>query len=426
MSFYDDASLIMYPSGYKASKAYSLKPTDGSGDLTFTRASTATRVNESGLIESVATGVPRIDFTGAGCAKLLLEPQTTALNHFSEQINNAYWTLTRASAFGSGSVANAAISPDGTQSAEYIQQASGQTVSGGAFVGVLNSTGNYTISVFAKMAEQRYLRLGGALGTSGLGLFCNFDLQDGVIGTPSAGVTSKIENYGNGWYRCSITASKVDLTGVFIFLYQANTLNGSDATPLSGLYLWGANVTQTAYLQSYIPTLGTAVTRLADAAFKTGISSLIGQTEGVMFVDFYYDLANNTSIGSDKGIMTIRPNGGSSNNEIALIYYGDEGGSFGKTIQVYVTVGGAVQCNIKTPQTLTNGYYKVAFAYKQNDFAFYVNGTQIGTDNSGSVPTCDELYLVDPLRINPNTTIKEALLFPTRLTNTQLETLTTL
>jgi len=79
MSTYDDASLIYYPSGVKAGKAYSLKPTDGSGDLDFTRASTATRVNSAGLIESVATGVPRIDYTGAGCAKLLLEPQRTNL-----------------------------------------------------------------------------------------------------------------------------------------------------------------------------------------------------------------------------------------------------------------------------------------------------------------------------------------------------------
>ena len=78
MSTYDDASLIYYPSGVKAGTAYSLKPTDGSGDLTFTRASTATRVNSAGLIESVATGVPRIDYT-SGCGKLLLEPQRTNL-----------------------------------------------------------------------------------------------------------------------------------------------------------------------------------------------------------------------------------------------------------------------------------------------------------------------------------------------------------
>ena len=57
MSLYTDASLIMYPSGYKEDKIYSLKPTDGSGDLTFTRASTATRVNAEGLIEKVRTNL---------------------------------------------------------------------------------------------------------------------------------------------------------------------------------------------------------------------------------------------------------------------------------------------------------------------------------------------------------------------------------
>ena len=49
MSLYDDASLIAYPSGYKESKIYAQKPIDGTGDLTFARASSATRVNEQGI-----------------------------------------------------------------------------------------------------------------------------------------------------------------------------------------------------------------------------------------------------------------------------------------------------------------------------------------------------------------------------------------
>ena len=119
MSNYTDASLIYYPSGYKAGEAYSLKPTDGSGDLTFTRASTATRVNESGLIESVATGVPRIDFTGGGCGKLLLEPQRTNLLLYSELFNNAYW-----SSFGITITPNSTTSPDGTLNAQKLTSTS--------------------------------------------------------------------------------------------------------------------------------------------------------------------------------------------------------------------------------------------------------------------------------------------------------------
>jgi hypothetical protein len=205
----------------------------------------------------------------------------------------------------------------------------------------------------------------------------------------------------------------------------ANSTGSAAQNGTDGTYIWGAQVEASSYVTSYIPTTSASATRVADACYKTGISSLIGQTEGTLFAEFYYDLGINTPSGSDKGIMTIRPNGGGYNNEIALLYYGDEGGSYGKTIQVTVSVGGVVQCALKTPQTLTSGYYKVAFAYKQNDFAFYVNGTQIGTDSSGSVPTCDELYLSDPLRTTNHKT-SEAILFKTRLTNAELASLTTI
>jgi hypothetical protein len=73
-------SLALIPSGYKASKVYSVLPTDGTGDFTFTRSGNATRVNSEGLIELVSTNVPRlnyplIDGVVQGCPSLLLEPQ---------------------------------------------------------------------------------------------------------------------------------------------------------------------------------------------------------------------------------------------------------------------------------------------------------------------------------------------------------------
>jgi len=73
--FYDLASLVVVPSGYKASKVYAQKPLTTDGQLTFSRASTATRVNASGLIETVSSNVPRLDYTNSTCPKLLLEKQ---------------------------------------------------------------------------------------------------------------------------------------------------------------------------------------------------------------------------------------------------------------------------------------------------------------------------------------------------------------
>jgi hypothetical protein len=369
--------------------------------------------------------LPRLNYPinsdgSVGCPSLLLEPQTTALNQFSEQLNNAYWGLARTSAFGSGSVANAVTSPDGTQSAEYVQQAVGQTTGGGAFVAVLNSTGNHTISVFAKMAEQRYLRLGGALGAGGVGLFCNFDLQDGVAGTPSAGVTPKIDNYGNGWYRCSITASKVDLTGNSAFFYQANTLNGPDATPLSGLYLWGANVTQTAYATSYIPTLGASVTRGADSCIKTGISSLIGQTQGTVMVEY-----NQSLIGQSATRRIFALSDGTTSNRITAYVSSSNG------IDFYVRNSGGdlFLGTAASPIGNTKGVHKIAAAYKNGDYAVYLDGVQIisGAGTAGTLPTCSRFDLGNQLGSNDlYEPMMQALLFKTRLTNQELQDLTTL
>ena len=72
MSLFDSASLVVTPNGTKASKLYSIIPTDGSGDLTVTRATTATRVNSSGLIESVANNVPRLDYLNSSFPTILL------------------------------------------------------------------------------------------------------------------------------------------------------------------------------------------------------------------------------------------------------------------------------------------------------------------------------------------------------------------
>ena len=76
MSLLTQASLVLTPNAYKANKLYSIIPSSGSGDMTTTRATTATRINSSGLVENVATGIPRVDYTG-GFANILLEPQRT-------------------------------------------------------------------------------------------------------------------------------------------------------------------------------------------------------------------------------------------------------------------------------------------------------------------------------------------------------------
>jgi len=122
MSFFDDASLVMIPSGYKDQKVYSVKPTDGTGDLTFTRASDATRVASDGLIEKVRTN-------------LIL---------YSEQFDNAAWGKTTSATV----TANNVTSPDGTLNADTLNAGANGSQIQQTITGTIGTV--YTVSMYIK------------------------------------------------------------------------------------------------------------------------------------------------------------------------------------------------------------------------------------------------------------------------------------
>jgi hypothetical protein len=553
-SFYEDASLVVIPSGYKTSKIYAEKPTDGSGDLTFTRASSATRVASNGLIEKVrenlclqsntfnttwtttsasvtsgqagydgtnnawlltksgssgrinqsfslgalntfsvyakanassyiaiefgasfiyvnltngaqgsigsgsykiesigsgwyriimtssvtsgvfriypaenndisattgsifiqnaqvetgdiatayiptttaavsvgpVSNVPRLDYLGSSCPRLLLEPQRTNLVQYSEQFNNAYWTLSNTTI-----TANTTVSPDGTQNADTAVITAGGYIYA-EFVSYAAVTGqSVTISVFAKSASGELVFFGGAT-TAGTDVY-------------------KIENYGNGWYRHSrVRTFTATATTTLQYLIFTN-----------GTYiLWGAQVegSNSPYATSYIPTLGASVTRVADAASKTGISSLIGQTEGTIFAEINFDLGVIAS-----GSSRMQLSDGTTSN---WIFIGLPDGLTGNLIRIYATsASGTMSAYGANP--IVSGINKIAFGYKSGSFVLYVNGAQAATSSTTlTMPTCSRIDLQGQLpneaafeRINYN----QALLFKTRLTNAQLAELTTL
>jgi hypothetical protein len=153
---------------------------------------------------------------------------------------------------------------------------------------------------------------------------------------------------------------------------------------------------------------------LADSASKTGISSLIGQTEGTLFIDMEFEGYDN----NNKWLAFL----GSGISYIAL--YTTTNSRFTAEV-ANIGVG---QFNSSTFVFAVGQRYKLALTYKANDFAFYVNGTQVATDNSGTVPATSEFNFQYNTATNNLTarTYNQALLFPTRLTNADLATLTTL
>jgi len=587
MSFYDDASLIMYPSGYKEDKIYSLKPTDGSGDLDFTRASTATRVNSEGLIEtspvnlleqsetfnfspwspvsttiganaiaapngtstaesftslatsanhviyqlltgvsgsytfsayvkkvnsryvyiklvgdandwvaavfdlnngaltkSQATGwtglsassesvgngwyrlivsgsgatsvnfnagiqytntgtpifssfadatvlgtgsidyyiwgaqvnigatakpyfpttdrlnVPRIDYTGGGCGKLLLEKQSTNLITYSEQFTDSSWEK-----ISSPTVTPyAGISPDGSNNATLINRNLGGSVN--KLISVTSGQ-SYAFSTFVKKSTLgnavALVLVGDAFSSNVCVLVYNFDTQIASITAGTA--TAKAEQYGNGWARITIVAAPSSTnTGIFRIVPSDDNQNS---------FIWGAQLEASSFPTSYISTLASSVTRLADTASKSGISSLIGQTEGVIFIEANWSGENVNAI-----FATLSD--GTTVNKIQIGYDTTD------KLYVFIKQSDIVQALINTV-SVSSGILKIAVGYANNDFVIYLNGVLIGTDTSGVVPSTSRIdvggYFTSGFEAG---LINQALLFKTRLTNSELATLTTL
>ena len=101
MGLFNKASIVMTPNGVKAGKVYSVKPSDGDGDFTFSRATVANKEASNGLIQETAVNVPRLDYSDGTCPALLLEPQSTNLITYPISFFNSYWTKSKASIQGS-------------------------------------------------------------------------------------------------------------------------------------------------------------------------------------------------------------------------------------------------------------------------------------------------------------------------------------
>jgi hypothetical protein len=190
------------------------------------------------------------------------------------------------------------------------------------------------------------------------------------------------------------------------------TLNGSNLPEFtgdgtSGGFVWGAQSEQGSYATSFIPTEGTAVTRVADACSKTGISSLIGQTEGTVFFEY-------PNFNSDFNSGLIGIDDGSGNNRI--LFYSDTN----NRITAQVRTNGVSQ---QPASYSVSGDVKVAIAYDSTGFVFYVNGTLRFTGTAVVFSSTMSVLTYNHVGVGSSIT-NQALLFKTRLTNAQLAELT--
>ena len=417
---YDKASIALIPSGTKTGKLYSVLPSNHDGDFIFERGTTTTRVNKDGLIETVATNVPRLDYPLTNglvgdCPHLLLEPSrtnevTNSVDLFEYFNNTSNVTETP----------NATTSPDGSVSA-YKYQGDGSSTSIRLFENrSFSENTTYALSVFAKAGTNNFLQLG-ILGVSG-SRTVYFDLSTATASTEFG----KIENYGNGWYRCIITASVTtgDLSGnANIYITKSLSETGFDSNAdaeNATMFLWGAQLEEGSYATSYIPTENdpSGVTRSADICNNAGTSAEFNDSEGVLFAEIASFVSSGTSrrIAISDGAVS-----GGGNNRLEILY-----SSATNLINFQVFSGGFFQGSRSYTVTDITDFNKVAVKYKKDDYALWINSVEVATMTSGNTPTG-----LNTLRFEDGSggndfygKCKQLIVFNEALSDSELQTLT--
>jgi hypothetical protein len=413
-------SLILVPARFKTGKLYTpVATTSGgvvlgaSGDFNVTRATTATRVNASGLIESVASGVPRLDYytSGgtAGCPALLVEPSAVNSALQSAAWNVSPWAATSGSQ-GATVSGNVTTSPDGTTNADKLVEAAVPGIHICQQTITLTNGTTYTASFFVKASERTL----GRFRMTGTTAYWDIEFNL-TLGTATGGTNTFIQNYGNGWYRIGATFTANTASNVFnVFLRDASGNVSYTGDGTSGFFVYGAQVEVGSVATSYIPTTTGSITRNADVISVSGaVSGCVGQTEGVLYIECESNIAEDDVFfinrSTANGIALYK---NASNAYIGRIFYSSSSILF-------------------TSSSNITGMVKIAIAYKSGDSTMYLNGSRVGTLNTTAITFGAALnsLVIDKSAgfiagIKPNR-IRAAALYTTRLTDAELQALTT-
>jgi hypothetical protein len=297
----------------------------------------------------VAINVPRLDYTGGGCPKILVEPARTNLVLQSQTLENASWSKTIG---GTGIApvvtANAGTAPDGTMTADRVQFNCVGSLSADRSILL---QGSLVTTITTRYYQSIYVK---AFSSGEVGKQLRI-ASDGLTGV------SQVITLTADWQRIVLNGLASGVTTNFIVETRGTFTTPTNTT--ADVLLWGAQIEAGSNATSYIPTttLVAGTTRTADVISKTGISSLIGQTEGTIFMDL-----NFTNVGVDKYILVI--NNTANTNSIAIRRLS------GGAIRIILTATTTSGTTSQSSAVLANGNYKIAYRYISGSIKLYING----------------------------------------------------
>jgi hypothetical protein len=311
--------------------------------------------------------IPRLDYSNGSCPSLLVEPQRTNLLRYSNDFSNAAWIMFA----GPPVTPNSIISPDGLTNGTTLNSAGGandflyQVIT--TTIGVAYTNSFYIKNLNATQSQY--------LDVNGSGVLINWS---GSTLTSIIGIGSSFVSVNNGWYRVFTTVTATNTSYVYRIYADVNNTSKS-------VYIYGAQLEAGSYPTSYIPTVASSVTRNADVISKTGISSLIGQTEGVFYFENIVNFKNLSSA------VTLQSLGNSNDTDFIQMYITSD-----STIYVDLSIGGVyiTTAGLGNISSLNLGdTYKLAIQYNSLGIKTYKNGVLIQTSNSFIFSNFSKLFM---------------------------------
>ena len=371
--------------------------------ITFSRTSTATRMNELGLIEVVDADEARFDHKYEnGVIKslgLLVEESRTNLIRYSIISNVVGWSIS-----GSTVTDNATTAPDGTNTAARIQVDPGGYVADLSISVTAGQT--YTFSFWVKSVSGS--------GTWGINIYDH--------GGANIGHHRTTVNITEEWQRVSYTYTP---TGTSVNVYVSD--DRDNLATISDAYVWGAQLEQGSFKTSLIPTEGSTVTRTADNVSMVGenFSSWYNQSEGTIYAQFRCDSWNDANSGSNYNrVYVVSSNDGFENDSfwIANDPFTDN------SLRYRIRFGGVNQFGPANAVRSSNNV-KSSFAVKTNDVGLISDGVLNASSVSALLPSIMQSIHIGSEPASGgihylNGTISKLTYYPVRLTNSQLQNLT--
>ena len=350
----------------------------------------------------------------SGRGSWLFEPQSTNLVAYSEDYNTGWFKQ------------NAIIS-DGGSGLFYLSPTSNvikYEATGQGFNQMYYqlpspvTIGNtYTQQGYVKCDDAPYIHF--QIQAISSNTFVVWDNINNVVVSAPASVDSYNITSLNGWIKAEITytATVASIYASIKTYFSTSPTNNQAGIPIGTIaYQTFVQVEALSFATSYIPTNGSTVTRLQDAAFGAGSSDLINSTEGVLYAEI-------AALANDNIKKGISLSDGTTSNRIILRY-----GNQSNKIEYIVVGGGAIQANMNISSFNILNYLKIAIKWKLNYFALWINGVEVRTDTIGSTFAVDTLN-----QLNFDSTTLEPFYGKTKcvavfeaLTDTELECLTTI